>query len=232
MDSQSLDQSVDRDPRKEVLAAAPAPAPHSAPSGGGTNPAQAWLSAPTAAPAAPAQDPRSADLWRMLMERASQGLAVDRNDPVIRQQSEAFSANQERARRNYISDVAEQRGPLANIQGERRMAAERAGIASGAFEAELVGREIAARRDEIAQALAGLSGRLTAEQEMALRQELAQLDAALQREGLSLQGELGRRGLDLQSRGLDLGFDQFLRQMAQRQYEFDEDLDYRYWMGV
>lgn len=181
-------------------------------SGGGSDssPTQQWN-------AQPAASSRSDDLYQQLLQRTQQGLDVDRNTPAIRAQADAFSANQERSRRNYLSDTAERMGPYASgaLQGERRMASERAGIASGAFEAELVGREITARRDEIAQALSLLTGRVSAEDEMALRRELADLEAQLRREGYGLQRY-----------GLDQGNDQFLRQLAQRQYEFDSSNPY------
>lgn len=171
--------------------------------------AQQW-NAQTSAPPPAAPDPFLA----MLMERIQGGMP-DRNDPNVRAQADAFSANTERARRNYLSDTAERSGPFANLQGERRMAAERSGIASGAFEAQLVGREIQAKRDEIAQALALYGNRLSDVDRMALQRELADLEASLRREGF---------GVNMY--GLGLNNDQFLRSLAQRQYEFDSTLPF------
>ena len=178
--------------------------------------AQQWNAQP-----GPQTDPRADALYQALTARSQQGLDVDRTNPAVRAQADAFSAQQDRSQRNYISDTAERMGPFASgaLQGERRMAAERAGQASGAFEAQLVGREIAARRDEIAQALSQMQGLLTTDQEMALRRELADLEATLRREGYDLQRE-----------GLNLSNDQFLRDLALRESNQNNYWDYA-WSG-
>lgn len=168
--------------------------------GGTQSPAQAWTSQPQ-------QDPRAAALYQQLLQRSQQSLAVDRNDPAIRQQADAYAANQERAKRNYISDIAERNGPYANIRGEQRLAAERAGTNAASFEAELIGRELTARREEIAQALSSMQGLLTAEQQITLQRELASITAALQEQGLA------------QSQ------DQFLRELALREWQAGDTSD-------
>lgn len=166
---------------------------------------------------APVQDPRLTELYNTLLERSKQGLAVDRNNPVIRQQSDAYAAQQERARRNYLSDLAESAGPNANLRGEQRMAAERAGQATSAFEAELMGREITAKRDEIQNALTQMQGLLTTEQEAALRKELALMDDAVKRLQISTQNS--QFYADLAFRG---------KQLTQQQKEFAETMKYKY----
>jgi hypothetical protein len=128
-------------------------------------------------------------LINQLMQRAGQTLQVDRNDPTLRAQADPMAANIERERRNYLADVAERSGPLANLQGETRLASERAGQAKGLFEAQLIGREIESRRSEIADALSSLQGLLTTGQEMSLRRELAELDDATKRLGLQYQSQ-------------------------------------------
>lgn len=150
---------------------------------------------------------RANDFYAQLLARSQQGLDVDRNTPVIRQQADAYSANAQRARREYLNDQAESVGPIGNIVGEERLTAERVGQATGAFEAELMGRELQAKRDEIAQALTLMSGRLTTEQTLELQKELGLLDAAIRREGLGVQ----REGMSLQN-------DQFLRELALRNW--------------
>lgn len=188
-------------------------------SSGSSSPTQSWLSA-SSGPSSGAQvqrDPRADALYQQLLGRSQQGLAVNRNDPVIRAQADAYGAQTERARRNFVSDTAEREGPLANIQGERRMAAERQGQQSGAFEAELMGRELTARRQEIAQALAQMQGLLTADQEANLRMQLAEMDAQLAREGLGVQ-----------RRAQDFGMDQFLRDLALREWDTSNRWDYAY----
>jgi hypothetical protein len=197
--------------------------------------------------AAQAENKTRADaLYGQLNARATQGLQVNANDPIIRGQVDAYAAQGERARRGYLSDIAERSGPLANIQGERRMAAERLGQGASAFQAELLGRELGSRRDEIAQALAMQGSMLSGDQNRNLQSQLAAMDQAiaeagvglqgrgldLQRElgnrGLDLQRDLGGRGLDLQSRGQDLSQDQFLRELALREWDRGQYWDYNY----
>lgn len=152
-------------------------------------------------------------LIQQLMLRAQQGLNVNRNDPTVRAQVDPFAANVERSRRNYVSDVAERSGPYANIRGEERMAAERAGQQTGAFEAEIIGREVAARRDEIQQALLLWGNQLTNDQRMALERELAQLQDRARTADRSQAN------------------DQFLRELALREYGLTNELDLR-WAGL
>jgi hypothetical protein len=129
-------------------------------------------------------DPKLQQLYDELLSRATQGLKIDRNDPIIRDQADAYSANLERSKRNDLADLAERSGPLANLRGETRLANERMGQAAGAFEAQLMGRELTARRDEIAQALSSMQGLLTTEQQLALQRELGLLNNAIQQQQL------------------------------------------------
>ena len=123
---------------------------------------------------------RANSLYDLLMQRAGQSLNIDRNDPIIRNQSDNYAAMQERAMRNYLGNVAEQSGPNANISAERRSAAEKQAQATSGFEAQLMGNELGARRGEIAQALSGAQGFLTNQQQMALQELLGQLGLAQQ----------------------------------------------------
>ena len=165
------------------------------------------VATPTAAPlsgagSSPVGGPgqgRGDELYNMLLARAKQGLDINPESPMIRQQVDPYTAQVERARRNYLADVAEQSGPLANIQGERRVASERAGQASGLFESQLIGRELQARRDEIAQALASMQGMLSQEQQLAMQRELAQLDASIRNRQISSSQEQFMGSLGLQS---------------------------------
>lgn len=141
------------------------------------------------------RDPRWDALYQRLLERSSQGLAIDRTDPTVRAQADAYAANEQRASRSALADMAEKAGPYANMTSERRLAGERVGQRTGAYEAELMGREVQARRDEIAQALVSMQGMLTQEQEVSLRQELAQLDAMLRQQQMALQEKLAMAGL-------------------------------------
>jgi hypothetical protein len=177
-------------------------------------------------------------LYGQLNQRATQGLAVDRNDPIIRQQADAFSANAERSKREYLADTAERAGPLGNILGEQRLASEKYGQMTGEFEAQLVGRELTARREEISDALHMSAGLLSGEQTRNLQQQLAMLDQAIAEAGVGLSArgqdldfQLGNRGLDVSMRGQDMGMDQFLRDLALREWDRGQYWDYN-WAGL
>jgi hypothetical protein len=197
--------------------------------------AQQWNSAP----AAPQRDPRLDELYARLVGRADQGLKVNREDPAVRGQADAYAANEERSKRNYLADLAEKEGPNANLLAEERLANERVGQRSGAFEAELMGREIAARRDEIQQALQQMQGQLNSEEERVLRQKLAELNDATQRLGIQTSAASSKYGVDVGAatsrRAQDLGWDsellrneQFMRNLGFNQGEADRAYDLRY----
>ena len=131
-------------------------------------------------------------------------------------QVDQYAAQQERARRNYLSDLAEKEGPRANIRGERRIASERMGQAVGGFESELIGSEIQARRAEIQSALSGALGMLSGDQQINLQRELSMLDQGIK-----------EKQLGLQARGQDMDMDQYLRQLALQESFGWKDRDYR-----
>lgn len=171
---------------------------------------------------------RADSLYQQLQGRAQQSLAIDRNDPIIRAQADAFSANQERATRNYLGDLAERSGPLANLQGQQRIAAERLGQATGGFEAELLGRELSARRSEIADALNSMRGILSGDQQAELQRELAALDAAIRDKQLNQNSS--QFGSDLAYRYANLAQqgDQFSRNLGQQESQFGRQLGFNY----
>lgn len=167
-----------------------------------------------------ANDALRQKLIDQLLQRAGQGLTVDRNNPAIRGQADAYAANEERSKRNYLADMAEKLGPNANLRGETRMASERVGQRTGAFEADLTGRQLTAQREEIAQALESMRGMVSQDQELAMREKLALYDDAIKRLQLQQQGEhfnadLGYRNSALAEQGrqfnngLGLQYDQF-----------------------
>jgi len=162
------------------------------------------------------------------MARANQGLAVDRNNPVIRGQADAFSANQERSRRNYLADTAEGAGPTGNIRNETRLSAERVGQASGEFESQLMGREVQAKRDEIAQALASTQGLLTEEQRLALQNQLTRLNDETQRLGLSNQNSQFYAGLNQNQNQFGRDLDYRNRALNQNDYQFRDQMGFNY----
>jgi hypothetical protein len=203
---------------------------------GGKNASKAKKTGAPMAPAAPAspsanayaEDPRGKALYEELLKRSQQGLAIDRNDPIIRGQADAYSANQERSRRNYLGDLAEKSGPNANLRGEQRLTAERAGQASGAFESELMGRELTARRDEIAQALNSRQNYLSDQQRNSLTMELAKMDDAVRRLGISTQDKQFNQDLGYRNRALDQGNSQFYAGLNQSDNQFRDRLGFDY----
>lgn len=173
--------------------------------------ASTYSATPGAAPTGPTSNQGTQDVVRnSYLERATQPATVDRNDPNVRAQSDAYTANLERQRRQYLNEAAEKAGPYGTgtMQGQERMTAERVGQQAGTFEAQLVGQELANRRQEIKEALSGLYGMVTGDQAMALQRELAKLDAQMKELGirsgeniagqeLSLKDKLGMGGLNI-----------------------------------
>lgn len=170
------------------------------------SPTQAWNSQPSGS----GGGSRDA-LIAQLMARATQG-PVDRNDLNIRAQVDPAVAQMERSSRGYLDDAAERAGPLANLQGERRLASERTGQAAGTLEGEVIGREIEGRRDEIMQSLSLWGDQLSDQERLALQRELGYLDDATRRYGID-------SGADVSMYGLNLNNDQFLRDLALREYD-------------
>lgn len=193
-------------------------------SGGSGGFAQQW--GPPTAPAGPTQadietKAKTDALYGRLLADSNQSLAIDRNDPIIRAQADAYAANEERARRNYLSDTAESEGQYTNMQGERRMAAERMGQRTGANEAALMGNELTARRAAIQDRLHSMQGMLSAEQVQNLQRELSLMDNAIKEKQIAA-------GI----RGQDLGQDQFLRDLALRENNQTEHWKYANTYGL
>ena len=128
------------------------------------------------------------DLFNYLMQRG-QGITSDANlpalqlsanDPIIKAQTDAYRAEQDRAARSYESQAAEKAGSSGNIDAVTRSMTEQAAQNTSGFEAQLLSSELNARRQEIEQALSGTQGMLTAEQALQLQEELSQLQLAQQ----------------------------------------------------
>lgn len=183
-------------------------------------------------------------LFDILMGRATQGLNVDRNDPVIRAQSDAYSANEQRARRDFLDTQAERGNPYGTgaMLGQERMSAEGVGQRTGAFEAEAMGRELAAKRYEIQSALDGARGMLTAQQQMDLQRELALMDDALKRHQIETQNSQFGASLAQQGNQFNANLgqqeSQFARTQGQQQGQFNSTLGFNtddrrsYWDAI
>lgn len=138
-------------------------------------------------------------LYGTLMGRAQQATNVDANDPIIKGQVDNFRNAQTRSQRDYLSNVAEGGGPLQNMRGEQRMAAEHSGINTANFQGELLGRELGSRRAEISDALHSMGGMLGADQQANLQRELSNIDTQMRSVGQGMQGAgmMGSLGNDL-----------------------------------
>lgn len=161
------------------------------------------------------------DLYNTLLARSNQSLAVNPNDPTIRAQADPYAAATTKSTRNYLADLAEKAGPLANLTGETRLANENAGQAQGQFESQLIGNELTARRTEIQNALTQMGGMLSDQQKNALTAQLAQLDDATKRYGIDKQTGLGYANL------AQVG-SQFDQSLAERLKEFTGTQQFNY----
>lgn len=154
------------------------------------------------------EDPRGKLLFDQLMARAGQGLTVNANDPNIRQQTDAYRNEETRNLRNYLTTAAERGGPTANQEAIRRSANEKVGQNVSGFQAQIIGQEIAARRQEIQAALAGEQGYLSSQQQAELQDELARL---------GLQEQQYQFGVSTNANE-----SQFARNLAQQAYSGDQ----------
>lgn len=209
----------------------------SSPRGNPAAGAPAAPAAPVAAPVDPriaqeaaakaAWDDQAKTLYNTLYARATQAETVDPNDPIIRKQADTFAAARTREGRRYLQELAESKGPGGNIGAEGRMVAEKAAQASAEHEGSLLGDELAARRQQIMTALSESRQFMTAQQQMALQQELANMDDIFKRTQLGQQESQFARSLAQQGRSLDLNQSQFENNLGQRAYEYDTDDEYR-----
>lgn len=126
-------------------------------------------------------------LYDMLMKRATQGLDVSAENPVIKAQTDAANAALERERRRNLADLAERGGANANLSAETRMTGEDVGQRTAALQSQLMGQELAAKRNEIQNALSQMGDLLTTEQKLALQRELQLYDNALRQQQLAQQ---------------------------------------------
>ncbi len=188
---------------------------------GGAGTTTAPSTAATTASTLASTPSKSEALYQMLLDRAKQGENVNPNDPVLRNQTDAFNAQQQQARRNYLSETAERQGPSGNIDAESRASAEQVGQNTSGFQAQLVQRELQSKRDEIQQALTQMGAQLSDEQRQALQQKLAEMDNALQYARLNEQGSEFGQSIGLQNRQLSQQEEQFLKTLGQRAFEYD-----------
>lgn len=173
------------------------------------------------------RDPRWNDLYAQLLERAHQGLAVDPNDPVIKGQVDASTAVANREALKQQQAAAERGGAYATgaTANMSRAIGEDVQTKSSSLQAELMGREVTSRRQEIAQALESMQGMLTADEQSRLRQE----DQALARRQMELASAQANAQLGLQSNQ-----QAWLQQFQDRNWDANQaqqnwDNEYKLW---
>lgn len=125
-----------------------------------------------------ASDPRASAFFDQLMANVNAVPNVGPDDPTIKAQTDAFAAQQERAKRSSLSQMAEKGGDNANLAAENLALTEAAGQNTGAFGASLMSQERQARRAQIQSMLSVGSSYLTAEQSLALQKELNDMNLA------------------------------------------------------
>lgn len=195
-------------------------------------PTQQWNAQPAQmSPAAPAPGtPASTEtsLLDLVQQRAQAPAFVSREDPNVRAQSDAYSANQQRAARNSIADIAESQGPLANITAETRLANERAGQASGSFEAEVLARAQQQKAQEIQQYLSIWGGLIDSDKRAALERELATMQNSTQQQALGNQLSIAQMSNQTQNTSLNNQMDQFLKELALREANQNNTWEYQW----
>lgn len=169
--------------------------------GGGAAPTTAPTIGPSPFAAGDAQRQAQADaLFSQLMGRAQQSENITASDPIIKGQVDAHAATAADQWRNTMSQLAEHGGANFNPDAEARSVGENLAKDTANFQSQLMNTELQSRRDQINQALTQAAGLLTAEQQMALQDELHRLDAMI-------------------------GDSQFTRNLGERAFEFDSTVN-------
>jgi hypothetical protein len=123
-------------------------------------------------------------------------------DATLAPQVEVFRAQQQRNQERNRKVAAEraaatgqsESGYLDNLITK---GVQEEGFNKANFNANLLGKEMNTRRQELLAALQLASATGDAESARALQEKLAEVSASMQQQGLNLQGELGRGDLDL-----------------------------------
>lgn len=134
--------------------------------------------ASTAAPIS-TESPALKALYDQLLARSQQSLTVDANDPAIKAQVDAARLTGERSLLTSREALAERAGPYATgvLSNNARTGAESLANNLSTLTGNLINNEVTARRTEIAQALSGMYGVLSLEEQSRLREEDQKLQA-------------------------------------------------------
>lgn len=182
------------------------------------------------------------DLYSQLSQRAGQSLNIDpMTDAVIRPQVDAAAAQFTRQGRNLIDDQAESGSPYATgtLQHSRTQAAENAGQQTSQLQSQLVQNELMSRRSEIQNALSQQGSMLTADQQLSLQRQMADVNAQLQKYqlegGFELGGQqmqnnlgLGLLNAGMQQQGINNQNSQFYSGLSQQDQQFLNNLALQY----
>lgn len=175
-----------------------------------------------------ADQQKANDLYAQLQGRANQALTVNPNDPVIAAQTAAYNATQDRSARNYLGNLAEQSGPYANLQGQQRIVAEQTGQNDAAFQAQLLGSQLTSQRQDIADALNGMRGMLSSQQQNDLQAQLGNIDAAIKQQSLAQSQNQFGQSLGYQYANLGQQGTQFGQNLANQQDQFTQNIGFQY----
>ena len=175
-------------------------------------------------PAAPTPQQQQAQTTSQLQTVLQQLLAqnpgtVDPNSEPMRQQRGAFQRGQQRAMeraRLAAAERANATGATGALEGDINRMNLTAAQQSGDFEAGMVGGELQAQRQQLAQAMQIAASMGQAAEARQLQERMNEIDATLRREGYGLQERLGRGQL-----GLGLLEAQLRNQQANNQLGFN-----------
>jgi hypothetical protein len=92
--------------------------------------------------------PAQSAMYDQLKQRAQFNYGLGANDPIIKQQTDAFNVQQQRGAQRNQQQAAEQLGPYATgaLRNEQRMTNEQVGSNTANFQSQLMGRELDSRR--------------------------------------------------------------------------------------
>lgn len=180
------------------------------------DPAPAGLAAP---PPPPTTQQVAGQARSSISGILQQPLGVNQNDPAFATQRDAINLEAQRMKEQRQSQAAERLSVQGlNTGGAMDTAATAATQAEGEMRlsgmSDLMGRELQGQRAQLMQALQIAQSAGLADQEMALRERLAQLDMAIRREGYGTQERIAGQDVRLRDRlgtgNLNLGLLQTL----------------------
>lgn len=144
---------------------------------------------------------------------------VSLTDSTLAPQVEVFRVQQQRNQERNRRQMAERAAATGQsesgyLDNQINKGLQEQNFNTAAFNANLLGREMGSRREELLAALQLASSTGNAEAERELRNRLAQASASMQQQGLNLQGQLGWGDLALRQWLGQMGSEQFYDQLG------------------